>query len=95
MDNPIESSIRPIALGRRNYMFSGSHGGAQRSAMFYSFMGSCKLHNVNPMEWLVDVLEKINTHPHEQIHELLPHLWKESSQLDCTEKLEDPARITA
>ena len=94
-NNPIESSIRPIALGRRNYMFSGSHEGAQRSAMFYSFMGSCKLHHVNPMEWLVDVLEKINTHPHEQIHELLPHLWKESSQLDCTEKLEDSARITA
>ena len=94
-NNPIESSIRPIALGRRNFMFSGSHEGAQRSAMFYSFMGTCKLHDVNPLEWLTDVLEKINTHPIEQVHELLPHLWKKSNQTDRTEELENSAQITA
>lgn len=50
------SSIRPIVLGRKNYMFSGSHDGAQRSAMLYSFMGTSKLHGINPMIWMVEIL---------------------------------------
>ena len=79
-NNPIESSIRPIALGRRNFLFSGSHDGAQRSAMLYSFMGTCKLHGINPMVWIVDVLKKINNHPPAQIQELLPHKWKKINE---------------
>jgi transposase len=75
-NNPIESSIRPIALGRRNFLFSGSHEGAQRSAMLYSFMGTCKLHGINPMIWMVDVLKKINNHPPQLMLEMLPHRWK-------------------
>jgi len=81
-NNPIESSIRPIALGRKNYMFSGSHDGAQRSAMLYSFMGSCKLHGINPMIWMVDVLKKINNHPATEIQDLLPHRWKELQKVE-------------
>lgn len=67
--NAIESSIRPIALGRRNFLFSGSHDGAQRSAMLYSFMGTCKLHGINPMVWMVDVLKRINNHPSSKIQD--------------------------
>ena len=81
-NNPIESSIRPIALGRKNFMFSGSHDGAQRSAMLYSFMGSCKLHGINPMIWMVDVLKKINNHPATEIQDLLPHRWKELQKVE-------------
>lgn len=79
-NNPIESSIRPIALGRRNFLFSGSHDGAQRSAMLYSFMGTCKLHGINPMVWMVDVLKTINNHPSEKVQELLPHQWKKMKE---------------
>ena len=74
--NPIEGSIRGIALGRRNFLFCGSHDGAQRSAMLYSFMGTCKLLGINPMVWMVDVLKKINKHPGAEIQDLLPHRWK-------------------
>jgi hypothetical protein len=80
-NNPIESSIRPIALGRKNFMCSGSHDGAQRSAMLYSFMGTCKLHGTNPMIWMVDVLRKISNHPDAEIPELLPHRWKQLQEV--------------
>jgi len=79
-NNPIEGSIRGIALGRKNYLFCGSHDGAQRSAMLYSFMGTCKLQGINPMIWMVDVLKRINTYPPAQLQELLPHRWKEMQQ---------------
>lgn len=75
-NNPIEGSIRGIALGRKNFMFCGSHDGAQRSAMLYSFMGTCKLLGINPMVWMVDVLKKINKQHADQIQDLLPHRWK-------------------
>jgi len=48
-NNPVENNIRPVAIGRKNYLFAGSHEAAQRSAMLYSIMGTCKLHNVNPL----------------------------------------------
>lgn len=75
-NNPIEGSIRGIALGRKNFLFCGSHDAAQRSAMLYSFMGTCKLQGINPMVWMVDVLRKINKHPEAKIQDLLPHRWK-------------------
>ena len=87
-NNPIESSIRPIALGRRNFLFSGSHDGAQRSAMLYSFMGTCKLHGINPMVWMVDVLKRINNHPSAKIQDLLPHQWKKMQDEASLEKQE-------
>ncbi|MBE9522879.1 MAG: IS66 family transposase, partial [Proteobacteria bacterium] len=55
-NNAIENSIRPVALGRKNYMFAGSHEGAKNAAMIYSFLGTCKINNVEPYAWLKDVL---------------------------------------
>ncbi len=75
-NNPVERSIRPIVLGRKNYLFAGSHKGAQRLAMIYSLLGTCKLNDVNPYEWLKNVFSKINSWPINRIHELLPHHWK-------------------
>lgn len=75
-NNPVENSIRPVALGRKNYLFAGSHEAAQRSAMLYSFMGTCKLNGINPAIWLTDVLKRIATHPINKIQELLPNNWK-------------------
>ena len=58
-NNFAENTIRPIALGRKNYLFAGSSRGAQRAAMFYTFFGTCSKNNVNPYSWLKKVLEVI------------------------------------
>jgi len=73
--NAIENTIRPIAVGRKNYLFAGSHPAAQRAAMFYSFFACCKMNEVDPSEWLLDVMQRINDYPVNQIQELLPHQW--------------------
>ena len=75
-NNPVENSIRPIAIGRKNYLFAGSHDAAQESAMIYSLLGTCKLHNINPWEWLKEILTRLPDHPINKIKELLPHNWK-------------------
>jgi transposase len=78
-NNLIENSIRPIALGRKNYLFAGSHEAAQRSAMLYSLIYTCKEHGVNPTEWLEDVLNKINNTKLSNLHLLLPQNYKTKS----------------
>lgn len=75
-NNPVENSIRPVAIGRKNYLFAGSHEAAQRSAMLYSLLGTCKLHGINPFIWLRDVFQRIANHPINKIEELLPQNWK-------------------
>jgi len=72
-NNLVENAIRPVAVGRKNYLFAGSHEAAQRSAMLYSLMGICRLHDINPFSWLKNVLEIIPSYPINRIHELLPH----------------------
>ena len=71
-NNFAENAIRPIALGRKNYLFAGSERGAERAAMFYSFFGTCKKNGVNPFLWLKRVLEVIPQHKANKLHELLP-----------------------
>jgi hypothetical protein len=51
-NNAIENKIRPVALGRKNYLFAGSHNGAKRTAMFYAFFANCQLNGVNTDKWL-------------------------------------------
>lgn len=77
-NNLVENAIRPVAIGRKNYLFAGSHDAAQRAAMIYSLFASCKKCDVNPDEWLKDVLNRISDHPINRIHELLPNIWKPS-----------------
>lgn len=77
-NNLVENAIRPLAIGRKNYLFCGNADAATRAAMVYSLLGSCKAAGVNPAEWLEDVLSKIYSYTKENrnIEELLPHLWK-------------------
>jgi transposase len=75
-NNPVENSIRPVAIGRKNYLFAGSHEAAQRSAMLYSLLSTCRLHGINPFIWLRDVLQRIAVHPINKIEELLPQNWQ-------------------
>jgi len=75
-NNPVENSIRPVALGRKNYLFAGSHEAAKRSGMLYSLLGTCKMHNIEPYTWLKEVLQIIPQHPVNRVKELLPHYSK-------------------
>lgn len=72
-NNLVENAIRPVAIGRKNYLFAGSHNGARRAAMLYSFLGTCKINRVNPFEWLREVLTRIQEHPIKNLQQLLPH----------------------
>lgn len=71
-NNLVENSIRPIALGRKNYLFAGSHEGARRLAVVYSFAATARLHGIEPFAWLKDVLTRIADHPFKNLAELLP-----------------------
>ena len=74
-NNAIEREMRPIAVGRKNYLFAGSHDGARRAAIFYSFFGTCRLNKVNPWAWLSDVLRRIGSDRSVKAADLLPHRW--------------------
>ncbi len=74
-NNNIENAVRPLALGRKNYLFAGSHQSAQHAAMMYSFFASCKANNVNPFIWLNDILNRLPEYKANKIEELLPHNW--------------------
>ena len=78
-NNLIENAIRPVAPGRKNWLFAGSHQAAQRSAMIYSFFAICKKHEVNPFQWLKNVLKNIATINHKNIKELYPQNFKKST----------------
>jgi transposase len=71
-NNRIENEIRPIALGRKNYLFAGSHESAQRIAMIYSLLASCKTNEIDPMKWLTFVLEELPNRTVNNIEDLLP-----------------------
>lgn len=71
-NNTVENRIRPVALGRKNYLFAGSHDAAQRAAMIYSFFAMCKTEEVNPQQWLKYVFDNIMETNIQKIDELLP-----------------------
>jgi len=71
-NNLVENAIRPNALGRKNHLFAGSHAGAQKAAMFYSFFGTCKMNDVDPFTWFKTVLEIIPDYPANKLVDLLP-----------------------
>jgi len=89
--NLVENSIRPLALGRKNYMFCGNHSlsrfsgnAAENAAIMYSLLGCCAAQDVNPREWLTDVLTRIpyyNNNYSLDLADLLPHNWKASQML--------------
>lgn len=74
--NRVERAIRPVALGRRNWLLAGSDRGASWAAVFYTLIGTCKLQGVEPFAYLKDVLGRLATHPASRIDELTPRGWK-------------------
>jgi len=79
-NNQIENALRPCCLGRKNYLFAGSHQAAQRAAMIYSFFAICKKHEVNPFQWLKYTLENIMTINHRNLKDLYPQNYKRKLQ---------------
>jgi len=77
-NNPVENALRRLAIGRKNYLFAGSHEAAQRAAMIYSLLATCRLQDINPYEWLKDVLIRMPDYDVKKLAELLPQNWKNS-----------------
>jgi hypothetical protein len=71
-NNPVENCIRPIALGKKNWLFAGSERAGQRAAVIQTLLGTAKLNGLDPAAWLKDTLEKLPTWPNSGIDELLP-----------------------
>ncbi|HBG80771.1 MAG TPA: IS66 family transposase [Porphyromonadaceae bacterium] len=81
--NLAENAIRPLAVGRKGYLFCGNHDAAENAAIMYSLLGCCKASDVNPREWLTDVFSKIasyNANYNLDLSDLLPHIWKKSNK---------------
>lgn len=71
-NNKIENEIRPIALGRKNFLFAGSHESAQRIAMIYSLLATCKANGIDPLKWITRVLEEIPNRTVSNLEDLSP-----------------------
>jgi len=76
-NNLVENAVRPLAVGRKAYLFAGSHQAAEMTAAMYSFMASCKKNHLNEFDWLKDVFERIQSHKQKDLYQLLPSNWKE------------------
>jgi transposase len=74
-NNESERALRVCALGRKNFLFVGSDGAGENLAGLYSLIATCEANGVNPVEYLADVLIRVQTHPASQLDELLPHRW--------------------
>jgi transposase len=75
-NNACERAMRPIALGRKNWLFAGSDRGGRAAAIAFSLIQTCKLHRVEPFAYLADVLRRLPNHPINRVAELLPFRWQ-------------------
>jgi transposase len=75
-NNPVERTLRDVAIGRKNFLFAGSHQAAQRAAMMYTLLGICKLHDVEPFAWFKYVLENIDSTKYNEVRNLYPQNFK-------------------
>lgn len=71
-NNPVENAIRPIAIGKKNWLFAGSERAGKRAAAIQTLLATAKLNGIEPAAWLKDTLEKLPTWPNSRLDELLP-----------------------
>lgn len=77
-NNTAERSMRPIAIGRKNYLFMGSDRGGKSTAIAYTLIETAKLNGIDPQAWLTDVLGRIADHKITRLNDLLP--WNYTQQ---------------
>jgi hypothetical protein len=75
-NNIAEAALRRVALGRANFLFVGNEAAGQDLAVLYTLVASCEKHGRDPIEYLTDVLIRVQSHPANRIVEILPHRWK-------------------
>jgi len=75
--NHLERSLRSIPMGRRNWLFCWTELGAKHVGIMQSLIVTCRLHDLDPYDYLVDVLQRVGQHPASRVHELTPRLWKQ------------------
>lgn len=76
--NQVENKIRPTAVGKRNYLFFGAEQAGERNAVIYTLIANCRMHDIEPLEYLKDVLTRLPSMTNQNIGELTPRRWKES-----------------
>lgn len=76
--NHIERAIRPVAVGRKNWLFCWTEVGAEHAGIVHSLIATCKLHGVDPYTYLVDVLQRVGQQPASRVAELTPRLWQQN-----------------
>lgn len=74
--NHLERALRPIPMGKKNWMFCWTELGAEHLGVIQSLISTCKLHDITPYTYLVDVLQRISQHPAREVSDLTPRLWK-------------------
>jgi transposase len=82
-NNAAERAIRPLKLGRKNYLFAGSDESGRRAAVFYTLITTARLNGLDPQAWLADVIARIADHPAKRIGELLPWNWAAERRLQA------------
>jgi hypothetical protein len=84
-NNVAERAIRPLTIGRKNWLFVGSEDGGKAAATILSLIQTCRHLNINPQEYLEDVLRRIMSHPAKRIEDLLPDRWLAARQQNAEE----------
>lgn len=79
-NNLVENIIRPTAIGKKNYLFFGAEEAGQRNAIVYTLIANCRLHQVEPYEYLKDILTRLPSATNQQLAELTPKNWKAARQ---------------
>jgi transposase len=79
-NNANERALKPLTVARKNILFLGSVDHAPGAALLYSLIECCKLQKIDPQEWLLDVMKRIEHYPKDQLVDLLPHRWKINHQ---------------
>ena len=74
-NNVAERAVRPLAIGRKNWLFFGSPDGGESAAVILSLVQTCRALKINPQEYLEDVMRRIMIHPFKNLHKLLPDNW--------------------
>jgi transposase len=74
--NDLERGLRVIPMGKKNWLFCSSEVGAEHVAIIQTLLATCKAHGINPFNYLVDVLQRIDQHPASRVHELTPREWQ-------------------